>query len=119
MASQDKKLGAPAEFELRDDDRPSATGYGYISDPPVPSHSLASECSWSDGFSDTSIMTAIRTEAGTSAAPSTLVLLKLGCRSGQRAFPRGRYARKLRRASGAMRHYHQRALRAFGRRPGT
>ena len=25
MASQDKKLGAPAEFELRDDDRPSAT----------------------------------------------------------------------------------------------
>ena len=29
MASQDKKLGAPAEFELRDDDRPSATGYGY------------------------------------------------------------------------------------------
>src|SRR5829696_3748517 len=29
MASQDKKLGAPAEFELRDGDRPSATGYGY------------------------------------------------------------------------------------------
>ena len=29
MAGPDKKLGTPAEFELRDDDRPSATGYGY------------------------------------------------------------------------------------------
>jgi len=28
-SSQDEKLGTPAEFELRDDDRPSATGYGY------------------------------------------------------------------------------------------
>jgi hypothetical protein len=38
MASQDKKLGAPAEFELRDDDRPSATGYG---DDRRPSRSFA------------------------------------------------------------------------------
>ena len=38
MASQDKKLGAPAEFELRDDDRPSGTGYGYDR---RPSRSLA------------------------------------------------------------------------------
>ena len=38
MAGQDKKLGTPQEFELRDDDRPSATGYAYDR---RPSRSLA------------------------------------------------------------------------------
>ena len=37
-SSQNEKLGTPAEFELRDDDRPSATGYGYDR---RPSRSLA------------------------------------------------------------------------------
>ena len=38
MARPDKKLATPDEFELRDDDRPSATGYGYDR---RPSRSLA------------------------------------------------------------------------------
>ena len=65
MASQDKKLGTPAEFELRDDDRPSATGYGYDR---RPSRSLAFfgvGILLADWFSDTSTMTAIRSEAAT------------------------------------------------------
>ena len=66
MASQDDELGAPAEFELRDDDRPSATGYGYDR---RPSRSFAffgvGMLLVGIGSRTTSSMTAIRTAAAT------------------------------------------------------
>ena len=68
MARPDKKLGTPDEFELRDDDRPSATGYGYDRRPSR-SFALVSESCWSDWFSDTSTMTATRTEGATQQRP--------------------------------------------------
>ena len=76
MANPDKKLGTPEEFELRDDDRPSATGYGYDR---RPSRSFAF---FGVGMLLVGLVLGYiyydrhTYRGGDSAAPSTLVLLK-------------------------------------------